>query len=104
MKQITVAAAAVTAAIAVSAAHGQQMRDAGEHAAAKEGYSPGLDEIMSLQQMRHSKLWFAGNARNWDLAGYEVDELKEGFEDVAKLSPTVNGVSVAPVANCINDK
>jgi hypothetical protein len=108
MKQIIAAAAAVAAAIAVTAAQGQQMHmhmhDAGEHAAAKEGYSPGLGEIMSLQQMRHSKLWFAGNARNWDLAGYEFDELKEGFEDVAKLFPTVNEVSLAPVVNGINDK
>jgi hypothetical protein len=106
MKQITVAAAAVAAAIAGTAAHGQQtqMHDGGEHAAAKEGHSSGLGEIMSLQQMRHSKLWFAGNARNWDLAGYESDELKEGFEEVAKLFPTVNDVSVAPVFNGINDK
>ncbi len=28
----------------------------------------GLGEIMSLQQMRHSKLWFAGQAKNWELA------------------------------------
>jgi hypothetical protein len=106
MKQITIAAGALAAALAVSAAHGQQMHmhDTGEHAAAKEGYSPGLGEIMSLQQMRHSKLWFAGNARNWDLVGYEFDELKEGFEDVAKLFPTVNGVSIAQVVNGINDK
>jgi hypothetical protein len=107
MKQITLAAA-VAATIAVTAAQGQQMQmhmhDAGEHAAAKEGYSPGLGEIMSLQQMRHSKLWFAGNARNWDLAGYEFDELKEEFEDVAKLFPTVNDVSVGPVISGINDK
>ena len=59
-----------------------------------EAYSPGLGEIMALQQMRHSKLWFAGDARNWGLAGYELDELKEGFEGAAKLFPTVNGVSV----------
>jgi hypothetical protein len=59
---------------------------------------------MSLQQMRHSKLWFAGQARNWDLTGYEFDELKEGFEDVGKLFPTVNNVSVPQVINAINDK
>lgn len=46
---------------------------------------PGLGEIMSLQQMRHIKLWFAGNAANWPLADYEIGELKEGFEDVTKL-------------------
>jgi hypothetical protein len=46
---------------------------------------PGLGEIMSLQQMRHIKLWFAGRAGNWPLADYEIDELKEGFDDVTKL-------------------
>src|ERR1700733_2494724 len=46
---------------------------------------PGLGEIMTLQQLRHIKLWFAGRAGNWPLADYEVDELNEGFEDVGKL-------------------
>jgi hypothetical protein len=46
---------------------------------------PGLGEIMSLQQMRHIKLWFAGHAGNWPLADYEIGELNEGFEDVTKL-------------------
>lgn len=67
---------------------------------AKEAYSPGLGEIMTLQQMRHLKLWFAGDARNWPLAAYEVDELKEGFEDAAKLFPTHHGV---PIAQMIGD-
>jgi hypothetical protein len=56
---------------------------------------------MSLQQMRQSKLWFAGNARNWDLAGYELDELKEGFEVAAQLFPMVNDVSVTEVIGAI---
>jgi hypothetical protein len=68
--------------------------------APKEPYSPGLGEIMALQQMRHSKLWFAGAARNWELAGYELDELKEGFEDAAKL-PAVNGVSLGEAIGAI---
>jgi hypothetical protein len=46
---------------------------------------PGLGEIMSLQQMRHIKLWFAGNAANWPLADYEIGELGEGFNDVKNL-------------------
>ncbi len=44
-------------------------------------YQPGLGEIMSLTQMRHCKLWLAGQAGNWELAAYETDELEEGFED-----------------------
>src|SRR5215471_9296540 len=43
--------------------------------AGKETYASGLGEIMSLQQMRHLKLWLAGAAKNWPLADYELDEL-----------------------------
>jgi hypothetical protein len=51
-------------------------------------YTPGLGEIMTLTQMRHIKLWFAGEAENWSLAGYELDELEEGFADAARFHPT----------------
>ncbi len=51
-------------------------------------YTPGLGEIMTLTQMRHTKLWFAGQAGNWPLASYEMDELKEGMEDAVTFHPT----------------
>jgi hypothetical protein len=34
------------------------------------------------------KLWFAGEAGNWKRADYELDELKEGFQDIVRLHPT----------------
>jgi len=43
---------------------------------------------MTLTQMRHAKLWFAGQAANWSLAGYELDELNEGMQDAASFHPT----------------
>ena len=43
---------------------------------------------MALQQMRHAKLYLAGEAGNWDLAGYETDELEEGFADALHFHPT----------------
>ena len=43
---------------------------------------------MLLQQGRHAKLWFAGEARNWGLANYEWKELQEGFTDIKRLYPT----------------
>ena len=61
-----------------------------------ESYAPGLGEIMTLQQMRHTKLWLAGEAGNWDLAAYEVKELQEGFDDVLKFHPTHEESPVAP--------
>jgi hypothetical protein len=60
---------------------------------------PGLGEIMTLQQLRHIKLWFAGRAGNWPLADYEIGELQEGFEDVDKLlgGGTVDKMVGAPI-------
>ena len=55
---------------------------------AQPPYTPGLGEIMTFQQMRHVKLWFAGQSANWPLAAYELDELNEGFDDVATYHPT----------------
>src|SRR6187200_171731 len=57
------------------------------HAQQNEPFKPGLGEITSLQQMRHLKLWLAAQAGNWALADYELDELKEGFEDITKYYP-----------------
>src|SRR5215470_18061893 len=54
----------------------------------EQAFVPGLGEIMTLTQMRHSKLWFAGQNANWPLAAYEIDELKEGMEDAATFHPT----------------
>jgi len=59
----------------------------GEASVAKKSYAPGLGEIMTATQMRHIKLWFAGQAGNWKLANYEVDELEEGFEDAINFHP-----------------
>ena len=67
-----------------------------QRAAPAEAYAPGLGEIMSFQQMRHVKLWFAGRAANWELADYEVDELGEGFDDIVKYHPTHKDSPVAP--------
>ena len=69
----------------------------------KPAYAPGLGEIMALQQMRHAKLWFAGSAGNWDLASYELDELKEGFDDVMTYAPVHDGVRLAPLIKSVTD-
>ena len=57
-------------------------------------YTPSLVEFMMNVQSHHSKLWLAGNARNWDLADYQVDELKELLEDIAKRVPDYKGTPV----------
>jgi len=60
-----------------------------------EPYVPGLGEFMAATQVRHAKLWFAGKARNWPLAKFELHEIKEGFEDATKLHPTLKDQPLA---------
>jgi hypothetical protein len=80
------AALIVTVMLAASTVNAQDKPKHAEQPPAPQTASqPGLGEIMALQQMRHIKLWFAGRAGNWPLADYEIDELKEGFDDVNKL-------------------
>jgi hypothetical protein len=70
---------------------------------AKEPYEPGLGEFMTATQIRHAKLWFAGRQKNWDLAAYEIDEIKEGLEDARRLHPTFDGIPVAEMMKTIID-
>lgn len=56
-------------------------------AASRASFAPGLGEIMGLNQIRHDKLWFAGENGNWPLAAYELDELQEGLDDAVKYHP-----------------
>jgi hypothetical protein len=49
-----------------------------------ETYKPGFGELMTGVQAHHSKLWFAGEHKNWELAGFEVKELNEILDDINK--------------------
>ncbi len=68
--------------------------------AASEPAAPSISDIMTRQQRRHIKLWFAGHGGNWPLADYEIDALKGGFEDVNNMlgGETVKDAVEAPIA------
>ena len=40
-----------------------------------------LADIMSVVQFRHSKLWTAGQQKNWELAGYELELVKTSLNE-----------------------
>ena len=50
-----------------------------------EKYVPRLGDIMSNVQLRHIKLSFAGKAGNWELAAYELRQLKAGLVEAAVM-------------------
>jgi hypothetical protein len=90
-----------TAMMLALAASAQPAGPAGN--AAAEPFVPEIGEIMMFQQLRHGKLWFAGESSNWPLAEYEVKELREGFESIAKYYPTFNNVPLAQMIDAIRD-
>lgn len=53
----------------------------------KSAYHPELGHQMLIIQIRHARLWFAGEAKNWVLAAFELQELKEAFEAVVEQNP-----------------
>lgn len=69
-----------------------------------ETYKPGLGDLMGQIQVRHAKLWFAGKARNWQLAAYELDEIKEAFEDAGKYHPSFKGKPIAEMIGPITEQ
>jgi hypothetical protein len=71
-----------------------------QHPAAT-AYKPELIEFMIFTQIRHAKLWLAGNAANWELAEYEIDELKEVLENAAKHVPDYKGMPVGEMIESI---
>lgn len=105
MKILTVAAVA-SLCLAVLGANAQNgPAPSGSEPAAQ---SAGLTEIMILQQLRHIKLWFAGQAGNWTLADYEIGELSDGFADVDKLlggtAETMVGAPLKELQKAVDDK
>jgi hypothetical protein len=54
-------------------------------AMAQNEYVPALADIMTAVQWRHIKLWFAGKRQNWELANYELRQIKVSLEDAANL-------------------
>jgi hypothetical protein len=59
-------------------------------------YKPPLGDIMGKIQLRHIKLWFAGKLAHWELATYEVDEIRASLESAADL---YRGIPVELVTN-----
>ena len=64
-------------------------------AAQQPALHPGLGDLMTaFVQPRHTKLGLAGNEKNWPYAGYELNELREAFDDVAAIVPKYRDMSV----------
>jgi hypothetical protein len=64
-----------------------------------EQYVPRLGDIMNAVQFRHMKLWLGGNARNWELAAYELRQLESGLMEAATLYPGIPATNVTRMSD-----
>jgi hypothetical protein len=62
-----------------------------------EAGSPGMGGVMTRVQLHFAKLYFAVEARNWDLAKFERQELEENLGAAAEVRPEERGVGIAGV-------
>jgi hypothetical protein len=99
--KLTAAFGAAVLAAAISVAAAQAPHEQHPGSTASNPYVPRVGDLMILQQIRHAKIWFAVAANNWPLAGHELAGLKDGFDDMNRLYPSIQGISVAPVVGAL---
>ena len=61
----------------------------------RDFYEPGLGDLMNALQLRHAKLWFAGQADNWDLAAFELEEIQENLARVTRWHADNDSIPMA---------
>jgi hypothetical protein len=54
---------------------------------APQGYVPPLNLIMVAMQLSHFKLWYAAAEKNWELANYELGQIRSGIDRARQLYP-----------------
>jgi hypothetical protein len=79
-------------------------KEAKETPKAPKVYVPGLEQFMNLILIEHNKLWFAGRARNWPLAAYELGEIKEVMSDVQDHVPTFKNLPLSDMLDAVITK
>jgi hypothetical protein len=58
-------------------------------------FKPAFDDLMTmLVQPRHTKLWLAAQQQNWQLAGFELNEMGGALKRVGQTIPKYRNISV----------
>ena len=69
-------------------------------------FKPAMDDLMTmLVQPRHIKLYYAGQAKNWTLAGFQLNELRAALARIGRTIPTYRRIEVdGAVASIFADR
>jgi hypothetical protein len=87
------------------------MAQSGPDTPSGDQYLPRLGDIMNAAQTRHITLWLAAKAQNWDLARFELRQLKASLTEAAVLysgipvsNVTTLGTSLQSIGGAIDAK
>jgi hypothetical protein len=69
----------------------------------QQSYVPSLALMMTVTQLRHFKLWYAGEVDNWDLAKYELAQIKESIQDAVRLFPTLPAADMTVMTDPVEE-
>ena len=72
-------------------------------AAPEQAYQPSLADIMVGAQLRHFKLWYAGEVGNWRLASYELLQIRETIREARRLYPNLAKADMTPMMTPTDD-
>jgi hypothetical protein len=62
---------------------------------------PELGQQMLELQIRHARLWFAGEAKNWTLAMFHLAELRESMNGIVERNPDHDTMQPARLADVL---
>jgi hypothetical protein len=68
-----------------------------------ETITPDVGQMMQSIQSHFAKLHYAAEARNWDLARFERQEIAEDLETVAAMKPQDNGVNLLGIISAFTN-
>ena len=66
-------------------------------------YEARLSDIMQLIQRKHVKLWQAGSASDWQLAAFEVGDIRDTFYRASMVYSNIPLADVLPVEKPLTD-
>jgi hypothetical protein len=82
------------------------LAQSGFNVPSSDQYVPQLADIMNAAQLKHQKLYLAGEARNWPLAAFESRQLRNSLAEAAVLYsgiPVSNVTTLASKLEAVNN-
>src|ERR1700694_1051941 len=91
--------------IALASSHGDAAGPQGSSPAQAAQYLPTISDMMiATIQPRHVRLWQAEQNRNWEIAAYELGNLRGAFKRLGEAHPAEHDISFHEMIATVTDQ